>query len=515
MSNEFIEKCVKDFVSTVLLIDDQLESGQSATLPSEDNGILDQPVQGSAMSNDNITMTASLTSDDGKRKVYVTDLIKAFSKESLLVTPINPKEIGAKNKNDCMKILLGLANKSDVIILDWDMSVLLDSGDSFSGAELSNNIIEKLNSDNKYRLVIIYTADKEKDVKDNLPETSNIDIKIYGKSKTTGTIIKEYEELATQVNIDFLAGKKGLLGAALLSSLSALRKATYSMLETLNTDFDEALLYHRILLTNPDKITDFCSDIIKDEILSHLEDSTIEHFFDKKAFSEFIKTNNIALMVKETPDAEEADLAGNPEKLDAMLEKGYKSFFKANEQNLIANGDDLSLLIHNSKESIMQSFSYYSTMSFTNEKPYLKLGCIVKKDEDYYLCIQPPCDSERIPKLAPDGKCGNPRNFLFLKLEKNNKKISLYVKEKDGFQGVQLRYKMIETFMFAGDNKGFISLDDDGNYNTYSIDSQSICLHYICCLKPMFAQKIANNFAANISRVGIDQFEWLRLRGRE
>ena len=78
-----------------------------------------------------------------------------------------------------------------------------------------------------------------------------------------------------------------------------------------------------------------------------------------------------------------------------------------------------------------------------------------------------------------------------------------------------MRYKAIETFLFAGDANGFVSQNNDGDFITYSPEGNSIALKYICCLKPMFAQKIANNFAANISRVGIDQFEWLRLKGRE
>lgn len=301
MSNEFTEKyfqpCVREFVSTVLLIDDQL-SYLEPVQPSLEQETLVIPQQGVVQPYVENNALVFPSSDDSKRQVYVTDLIKSFSKEGLLVTPINPKTLGAQNKEDCIRIILALAAKSDVIILDWDMNVSFDEGDSFTSAELTKELICRLNADNKYRLIMIYTADKEQDVIGSLPVTSNIKIKIYGKSNTTGTVIKEYDELATQVNIDFLAEKKGLLGAALLTSLSALRKSTYSMLNTLNSDYDEALLYHRILLTNPEKVTDFCSELIQDEILSHISSEIVKMDLQLDVFKNYINEKNIKFRFK-------------------------------------------------------------------------------------------------------------------------------------------------------------------------------------------------------------------------
>lgn len=513
MSEEFTENyfkpCVKAFVSTVLLIDDQLEYQEP--LPIEE--VLDCPVPGKSYSSDIESTVSSIGRNDIKRKVYVTDLIKSFSKEELLVTPVNPTKLGAQNKDDCIDILLKLAAKSDVIILDWDMNISFSEGEGFSSNELSQKLITRLNDDNKYRLVMIYTADKEDTVKQSLPKTSNIEIKIYGKSKTTGTVIKEYDELAAQINIDFLAEKKGLLGSALLTSLSALRKSTYSMLNTLNTDYDEALMYHRMLLSDPDKITDFCKDIINDEIFAHIENASIESFFTKEAFLKFITDYDIKIIAKKTNASPVCEIS--KEDLSKLLENGYKDFFDKQSQALISRGENLNLLIHSDKEEMMKSFSFYTAMLSEDIKSNLRLGCIVKKDEDYFLCIQPPCDSGRIEKSDVSGKCKKPQNFLFLKLIKRDVNVSFFVKENSLYQGLGLKYKSVETFLFAGDDNGFVSQNNSGDFITYSPDGNSIALKYICCLKPMFAQKIANNFAANISRVGIDQFEWLRLKGRD
>lgn len=517
MSDVFTTKyffpCVKNFVSTVLLIDDQLSYSEPEP-PSLGNMTVQIPVQGESLltQTDNNGLPASkLPEGDVKRTVYVTELIKYFSKEELLVTPINPKKIDSRTKTDCVETLLKLAEKADAIILDWDMSVKFEDGSNFTDNELPIQLINKLSADNKYRLVIIYTADTEETVKQTLSVSDNIEVQVYGKSNTTGNNIKTYEELAVQVNNDFLSKKRGLLGAALLTSLTSLRKSTYLMLNSLKSDYDEALLYHRALLDKPDKITDFCKDIINDEIISHIDDVSTMSFFSREAFKDFINETGKTIIVKEKPGDGEQNLPENY--VDALLDKGYKSFFPDESQALIANGDMLNLLIHDSKDEIMKSFSYYSTTLFPDAKPKLKLGCVVEYNENFFLCIQPPCDSERIKSLSATGKCPQPQNFLFLKLEKKEKKVSFYVKKNSVFQGVRLRYKCVETFPFAGDKNGFVSMNEYNDFVTYSPSSENqISLHYLCCLKPMFAQKIANEFAANISRVGIDQFEWLRLK---
>ena len=509
MSNEFTEKyfqpCVREFVSTVLLIDDQL-SYMEPVQPSLEQETLVIPQQGVVQPYVENNALVFPSSDDSKRQVYVTDLIKSFSKEGLLVTPINPKTLGAQNKEDCIKILLALAAKSDVIILDWDMNVSFDEGDGFSSEKLSKELINRLNADNKYRLIMIYTADKEQDVIGSLPVTSNIKIKIYGKSNTTGTVIKEYDELATQVNIDFLAEKKGLLGAALLTSLSALRKSTYSMLNTLNSDHDEALLYHRILLTNPEKVTDFCTELIQDELLSHISSETVKIDLQLDVFKNYINEKNIKFRFKSGETGERKEVEND--EWDNLLKFGYKSFFDDDIASLIAKGKHLDFIIQDSDVNKLKAFSYYSSMISSDIKPNLKLGCIVKLGEDYYLCIQPLCDTERIPR-KDEIKDNNPPKFLFLSIIKNSQ-MDFFIKTGDKFIGMRVVYSSTTVMPVFGNEDGIVPLCDN-KYMLYD-DKE---LEYVACLKPMFAQKIANNFAANISRVGIDQFEWLRLKGRE
>ena len=108
MSNEFTENyfkpCVKDFVSTVLLIDDLLEYNESTNM-SGTVVPLTPPVQGNAGMDPNgesheVLANGEETGDAEKRTIQIAELIKYFSKENLLVTPINPQKLNAQNKDE-------------------------------------------------------------------------------------------------------------------------------------------------------------------------------------------------------------------------------------------------------------------------------------------------------------------------------------------------------------------------------------------------------------------------------
>ena len=516
MSSEFtnnhFKPCVKEFVSTVLLIDDDLLGLKKTAPTSGSGGQLSVPVPGAArtLENNSLEEPANTNNFNGetRRLVQTTDLIKNFSEESLLVTPINPRELESQTREECVQILIKLAEKADVIILDWEMDVSFGDRTSVSNSDLSSQLIEQLNSDKKYRLIIIYTAENPDSI--NISPSENIEVKKYCKSPIHERYYKTYKQLAAQITIDYLSSKKGLLSSTLLSTLTQLRQSTYLMLSALNKDYDIALLYHRILLENPDKTCDFCNDIIADEILSHISPDIIKANLHKSVVKDYILESNIQFEFKKNNSSPRTNLTD--EQLDSIIEGGYKSYFTEKISKSISFGQNIDFMVKDDDLEKFKAFSYYTTMQSTQSRSYLKLGCIVKKDNVFFLCLQPPCDSERITSSNETGFCDKPQNFLFLKLTESEKKVSFYVKEGGSFKGLQITFKAVETFLFAGNGDGFVSTDENGDYATYCQNSSSIKLHFICCLKPMFAQKIANEFAANISRVGIDQFEWLRLK---
>lgn len=505
-TKQYFEPYVKDFVSTVLLIDDQLEYSEPTSPKSM---ALVTPSQGSAPL-EKANEISGLGVDGGAtdRKVYVTELMKNFSKAGLLVTPINPQKLDAQSKIDCIEILLKLAKKADVIILDWDMTVRLTDGQMFSNNDLSVQVINRLNSDKKYRLVIIYTADTESEVKAKLSGAENIEIRVYGKVNTTGNIVKSYEDLSKQIFVDYLSSKNGFLSLILLRALTNLRYSTYSMLDSLKSDYDKSVLCHYLLLCNIGDFQDFCEGLVHDEIFAYLEQCDNSDLVKKEVMKQVLESKAIAYKSKDNQQKNTEEIKQYIESVCSYKSPECKSMTKFLKKNL-----------DESEVKLLKDFSVFVSTIDKNLKPNLHLGCVVKKNEDYYLCVQPGCDSVRIPTIeeiesSPTESQGtkSPKSFLFLKLKKTDEKVDFYIPDGDDFIGFSIHYNQFENYYFSGDVRGFVSLGDDKCYRTYSKEGSPIVFRYSCCLKPMFAQKIANEFAANISRVGIDQFEWLRLK---
>lgn len=514
MSKEFTEKyfipAVKDFVSTVLLIDDQLVYENHPQAVEIQNDALIIPTQGTVQpyveGNTLVFPNSSSSLNDTNRKVYVDDLIKDFSTEGLLVTPINPSALGATDRASCLEILLNLAKKSDVIILDWDMRLKFGS-DDLSANELSLSILNKLDEDNRYRLVIIYTADGESEVIGKMPKVSNIDVKIYGKSRITGTNVKTYKELACQISLDYLAAKTGLLSSLMLQSLTQLRYSSYAILDNLKSEFDKSVICHHLLLGDYPAFQEFCEGIVQDEIFAYLKNTSEDDFFTNHALKFLVEEKDFDFKGKSDTEAKTASKI--TEYINSLEHEDFESTKK--EMNKF-----LKTKLSANEIKKLQNFSFYSSILNTSLFPALRLGCIVKNSDSYYLCIQPACDSVRIPtknQVADEPNKYSPRTFVFIELKRSDDMTDLFIKENDEFISLKICYNQIKTFSFVGNNDGKVMISD-GCYEAYKENFIEEKLHYVCCLKPMFAQKIANNFAANISRVGIDQFEWLRLKGR-
>ncbi len=526
MPNLFSENCfqpiVKSFVSSVILFDDQLSTDEQTEIVTT----LNAPKPGEN-SSENTESEKEIEQGIIENIINIPSIIKDFAEENYLLTAINPKIYKTVSKAECKKILFSLALKADVIILDWEMNLSFSDGD-YSGAEFATEIIKHLEQDNKYRLLFVYTKEKKQTVIEDLPPHKIIEIKVFRKKsfESQDESTKDYKSLAKEITKEYLKNKKGIISACLLKSLCKLRSSTYEMLNSLDKSYDEALFYHRFLLENPDKIIDFGNEIINDEILSYLGNTENSELLAPDIFMKYFEEmNSIDIYCDLTGKGKRTKLSN--EDLLSLITEGYSKYIQqkipeGKESDaiigLISHGKQLENFFNRINQPFMKDFSSYTSLLNKSIRPCLKLGCIVKKQnmedsaDEYFLCIQPPCDSERVPMLDSDGKCSNPRNFIFLKLEDKSSP-DFYVKKENG-DNIKLRinYKEIYTFSFAGNKKEMVTMDESGIFKTYPLKYE---FKYVAALKPMFAQKIANNFAAYISRVGLDEFEWQRLKRRE
>ena len=135
---------------------------------------------------------------------------------------------------------------------------------------------------------------------------------------------------------------------------------------------------------------------------------------------------------------------------------------------------------------------------------------MIKDNDRYLLCIQQKCDSVRIPD-------GEKRKFLFLPMKKNDQNFDVLFKNgPHDYVRLSTCYKecyaieIIEFTPFEDTEIVQAQKEGDGFYYFTGGPDNQIKFKWILDLKEAHAQRIVNNFAAQLSRVGLDESEWLR-----
>jgi hypothetical protein len=160
-----------------------------------------------------------------------------------------------------------------------------------------------------------------------------------------------------------------------------------------------------------------------------------------------------------------------------------------------SSGTDLREL-----STVMSQRTYYGV------NRHLTLGTIIREtegDKRYLLCLQPTCDSVRLE---------NESTFIFcLFKETNGEKATHVVTEDKKFADliykpkiencVTLKFKPTKG-VAAANNLDFTDFLNNKVYR------------WIAQLKPKHAQQAAEQFARELSRVGLTESEWLRLKAK-
>jgi hypothetical protein len=325
-----------------------------------------------------------------------------------------------------------------------------------------------------------------------------------------------------------------------LSSIASIRDNTHNLLHKFNKDLDPAYLSHVLgLISSPDMreqandvAFDYAVDLISEEIKSELQISKTvkcslsretlnlwpKHVSPKQRTTRFMLklpgekalTFNHQIMQKllcVTEDEALKEILETDLGMQPVVDISPIERFKAKSIQLSLDRDSNEHLLELcSIENIRRDL-----ISVGTHIPVLKQGTIIKNSskDDFYVCIQPVCDSVRLM---------GPTSFTFLKVEQSNNNFSHVIRKSAGnyFKlNISGKPTTMRTFTFNADAElkvvqaiqdraKFIFLDDSmGEGNS---------IHFEWCgeFKQAVSQSIVNNLAAQLSRVGLDSFEWLR-----
>jgi len=449
-------------------------------------------------------------------------LVANFARRGLVCGVIEP-DPGKEDLRD----LLAAAQRADILIVDW----VFNDDRGKTAKQIVKSVLANDKPD-RLRLIVVYTGDPavEKIVEQLKNEAANglqptrekhvlVDqrTRIAVFSKVTSPKRKHaavsLEELPDRVLLEFAALTAGLVTNAAMEGLALLRNKTHELLGRLHRRLDAPFLTHRALLPNPEDAQEFLTDLIGQEIAALLQSHEIGNVSDIAAIEEWFDA------IRSKPPKHSKELAaaiGTQD--DVRLElvrlglQGFLDLKAAKEQH-----QDLERIIHRSGSKLFldeahrpdeldQEFAHVCSMvsRYASENaPRLSLGTVLGTATGaYFVCIQPVCDCVRL---------SGPRRFAFLEAEKNNAP-NIVLKDEENHTKLRVasRVAALVQFTFAPEE------GKDVVYATRVADAfqfastDNTLFFWKGQLKFPQAQRLTQQFSSLLSRVGLDESEWLR-----
>lgn len=489
---------------------------------------------------------------ENKENVFdAHEISSVFAQKGKLCTVFAPST--EEDLKNCSSLLA----KSDVVVLDWYLDLKKEQqigneeedadSDELRGiytTRLINEIIKDAGN-NKLKLIIVYTGEtdlsgvtedlyKKIGQKDKFKQddcrisSSNITILICAKYKDESQFkytpelkskIVKYENLPDFITEEFSNFVGGLLPDFAMAAIAAIRDSTSNILGVFSKDIDPAFLGHYVSIPDCNDAISMLPKIFGTAVANLIEtsdvdfDSWIEAWIDEniKDSNTIINGKNIDInaeklkcLLKSSTDFEEKfntsfDIQAKKEKVNIYTADLYKiettKLFCSEKANT-SNYKWAKLVQHSNL--------------FSSPKIHrLTTGTIIKyKEEDKFLiCIQQSCDSVRI---SPDEE----RTFLFLPLVQGINGEAIVVGEQDHLIVNNKSYSIKLHRFSPNENNANITaeLKENGEYVFEDTDGKQFV--WVAELKELFAQHIVSAYASQLSRVGIDNSEWIRLVGK-
>ncbi|WP_448660758.1 response regulator receiver domain [Enterobacter hormaechei] len=543
------EDCVRRFLHSVVAVDDNMSFGAgSDTFPTEED--IDSLIDPDDVTTQVITPLAFQGLESTKSKAKIKNhpfdyqaLSEAFAKDGIACCGLLAKSFNVEEKD----IITASSRKADITILDWDMQS--DSG-QFAIEIIKSIIAADIISGGRLRLLSIYTGENVAAVmtklNNELKKSYTTKIKNenslfiednYALEKWCIVIISKdtYEKDLPDVLIKkFVNLTAGLLSNAALSCISEIRENTHGILTKYNNTLDTAYVSHILnLMTSKESrpyayenAHDYAVDLISEEIRSTLQISEnlkkslskdslshwpIFHYTtnDSKKFTLTGKTKK-ELSVEHLSNILSADSLGEIEGAIGRASLGKKDYLSQDGEQ------DTKIMQLCSLEITRRNLRYHSNIDNVS----LKQGTLLLDAYNFvYLCIQPLCDSVRLHERA---------DFLFLKGTLDNNDYNLLIEDENGnFYKIKMAAKAanIISLNFGVENgKGVVIGKKNNLVNTDYISFIPLTIEKTCSpkvlkwigeIKTTYAQKIITDIVSNLSRIGLDQHEWLRVKSKD
>ena len=415
--------------------------------------------------------------------------------------------------------------RADIVVLDWQ----LREGDPNCALNLLRDLLTGEVDRNSLRLVAIYTGEARLEdiceaVSAQLREMQLEPVEDASKSATSyrhGRVVlyaksdvnlannlKERsvaeEDLPERLVEDFAAMTEGLLPRIALTSLTAVREGAHMVLDQFSADLDPAFLAHRACLPNSDDAEQHIVNHVAEELRGLMGNAVAA---ESPASADAVE----GWMRLQRGATERFDFGGGALDLDqavTLAREGLRaSVLKDNAfEGLSAGFAGGEVVDRDERLAWIMSFRTV----FNAPPPRLWLGSVVTGMIDgkqrHLICMRPRCDCVRL-----DGKT----SFFFLPLVEPGKlKEQLVVN-----LGTRFRRLGIDLDPAGWVRLQFEPTEGNGAVTAAKEEPSGRFVFTDACdgryawqgeLKAEFAQRVAQAFTATLSRVAVDESEWLR-----
>lgn len=549
---KFSEYAAAQFLRTAVFIDDRIYNQKTKAVEPEKLKKTSRKLSSRNANTENKEKILSSPEDADEYKDFPSQqLVNSFAKKQIVCSLYQPGK-GESFSNDSDVYELSLA--SDIVIVDWD----LGGTPGEKALELIYSLVHQSieTKPEQLRLILVYTGERELEAiasevfdklttasKENIEpqkedeglsmHSSNSRVVILGKPECHR--IEKYKshevhqnDLAQRSIEEFARLASGLLQGAVLLGLAKIRENNRKILRQFDESIDTAFLLHRAISLPDEEAFEHIHPLLVGEIQAILEDCLPDQIISDDLVSDwalnkwkFDSPNQSPLPNNINPNefaknfliygpniGEHVDRI--PFKLarkkDEKWEWSVDSINLGQMSGFLFNSHDRE---SNHKLAILMS----QRTSYDSKPKNLTLGTLIKSkeenDEHYLLCILPVCDTVRLDKV---------RRFIFCTLgiknpeagvkkaniivEEGEKVIELFFSSKSfDCTTIEFTPDLAERKVTSKDNE-FVSSENSKRYK------------WIAQLKPEHAQRAAEQFASNLSRVGLTESEWLRLMSK-
>lgn len=478
---------------------------------------------------------------------------EAFASKQKLCTVFAPSS--KEEVEQSLPMLL----KADVVVLDWNLDfdnvgavAQVEAADDEEDADQDDsrgqhtlNLISKITADagqDKVRLIVVYTGETDlqkitREIHSSLSDrgfeqtsckvfSSNVYVLVRAKRNgeevqyqhlpELRAMVCGYNELPDLILNEFTKMVYGLLPNYALSAVTTIRESTSKILGVFSKEMDAAYLGHQVAIPDKDDGPRLLAEVFGGSIKELLIDSQVfkDNWVDEW-IDEHVPMEGRMVTIKNTVhlDREKAHKLFKSEKknLKDKLSEVFGETVKHEEDAPIT----VTALLVDNAEEINKRFAVLTQMrnTFGPTSSFKKLnqGTIVESSGNYYVCVQPRCDTVRI-EAEQDGQQAE-RQFLFLPLLEKGNGSAVIIDDNILRVDNKSHHIMISVFSPNEDRNDIVFRKQGEKY--LALDIQETLFEWKGELKELQTQRINASYSTELSRVGLDESEWLRLKGKQ